>query len=433
MWAFINKLRSPKWFYAISARLQPWFWVAALILIVTGTIWGLAFAVPLPLMLINPLAGIGGALWYILLIAAAIMKVRSINRDYERVIKDIWVIAAGGQLDNEIKPRKGSSLYQLEAINLGLTRTMTSYVNRLKEFLSWAISATSEIYTANQEMEKGYTGISSATIELKETFDSTIQHITEANKTEDVEKSNKVLSENMSILNEIITRVNQKSEKGFENVNDVTKNNDRMVETIRNSVAVTRELTGLSTSIGEVLSVINDIADQINLLSLNASIEAARAGDAGKGFAVVADEIGKLADQTSRSTKDISGIIAQTGEKISLVVRAIEENEKLILSNAEIVKTMGVSFDEISGEVKNMMNGFSEVENAFGTQIKLAQDFLSLFSQLLDSTRESSGAITDISAIVEQQTAAAEEIAAQVTGYNARMRNIDGYFVQYRT
>jgi len=195
-------------------------------------IWGLAFAVPLPLMLINPLAGIGGALWYILLIAAAIMKVRSINRDYERVIKDIWVIAAGGQLDNEIKPRKGSSLYQLEAINLGLTRTMTSYVNRLKEFLSWAISATSEIYTANQEMEKGYTGISSATIELKETFDSTIQHITEANKTEDVEKSNKVLSENMSILNEIITRVNQKSEKGFENVNDVTKNNDRMVETI---------------------------------------------------------------------------------------------------------------------------------------------------------------------------------------------------------
>ncbi|HDP79996.1 MAG TPA: hypothetical protein ENN21_04040 [Spirochaetes bacterium] len=396
-------------------------------------IWGLAFAVPLPLMLINPLAGIGGALWYILLIAAAIMKVRSINRDYERVIKDIWVIAAGGQLDNEIKPRKGSSLYQLEAINLGLTRTMTSYVNRLKEFLSWAISATSEIYTANQEMEKGYTGISSATIELKETFDSTIQHITEANKTEDVEKSNKVLSENMSILNEIITRVNQKSEKGFENVNDVTKNNDRMVETIRNSVAVTRELTGLSTSIGEVLSVINDIADQINLLSLNASIEAARAGDAGKGFAVVADEIGKLADQTSRSTKDISGIIAQTGEKISLVVRAIEENEKLILSNAEIVKTMGVSFDEISGEVKNMMNGFSEVENAFGTQIKLAQDFLSLFSQLLDSTRESSGAITDISAIVEQQTAAAEEIAAQVTGYNARMRNIDGYFVQYRT
>jgi len=258
-------------------------------------------------------------------------------------------------------------------------------------------------------------------------------HITEANKTEDVEKSNKVLSENMAVLNDIITRVNQKSAKGFENVSDVTKNNDRMVETIRNSVAVTRELTGLSTSIGEVLSVINDIADQINLLSLNASIEAARAGDAGKGFAVVADEIGKLADQTSRSTKDISGIIAQTGDKISLVVRAIEENEKLILSNADIVKTMGVSFDEISGEVKNMMNGFAEVENAFGTQIKLAQDFLALFSQLLDSTKESSGAITDISAIVEQQTAAAEEIAAQVTGYNARMRNIDGYFVQYRT
>jgi methyl-accepting chemotaxis protein len=389
--------------------------------------------IPFIAALISPLYGLYCFPLYIIYLAFSLIRINKLNKDYQNVLKNLWVIVAGGQLDTKIIVNKLSPFYHMQSLLETQMLTLNKYIISLKNFLSWALSATSEMHLANEEMEKGYISISSSTFELKESFESSTDHIEKINNASEVEKSNQIVSKHLSDLNLIITKVNEKSNIGFKIVENVKNNNDNLVGTIQSSVLATKDLETLSASIAEVLSGINDIADQINLLSLNASIEAARAGNAGKGFAVVANEIGKLAEQTSKSTKEIAKIISQTSNKIGTVVSSIEENEKLVSTNTGLVEKLGKSFGEISNEVNHVLGKFNELEQTFEIQFNIAKTFLMTFNDLLLNNKESSSALSDISAVVEQQTAAAEEISSQLKLYFDRMKSIDGYFVQFKT
>lgn len=139
---------------------------------------------------------------------------------------------------------------------------------------------------------------------------------------------------------------------------------------IRESI---HELSNKSVQIGEIVEVIDDIAEQTNLLALNAAIEAARAGEAGKGFAVVADEVRKLAERSSKATKEISEL-----------VNVIQENTKYSVQTVEV--------------------GNEKAANAGTT-----------FEEILQLVQESSAKVTEIAAASQQQTAQAEEVMQAVT------------------
>lgn len=407
--------------------------MATLISPATAVLWILMFCAPVPLMVLFPEFSFFTIPWYTVPSALIIIKIRKLNREYMKTLKPVWLIAAAGQLDTPITVDRKSPFYHLQKVHESLSESMTSYVDHLKQFLSWAISATTEIYIANQEMEKGYTSISSSTVELKDTFEATTENIVRVNKSDQIIAQRELISKSMDLLKDHINNVSEKSQEGYTNVGEVIKTNERLVETIQISVNSAKDLDTLSNSIKEVLTVINDIADQINLLSLNASIEAARAGEAGKGFAVVADEIGKLAEQTSNSTKDINKIIQETGVKIGDVIKTIKNNESLIISNSTLVNAMGKSFDSISNEIQDVLQRYSDLAETFSDQGTIVNDFTNIFKDMLGSNQESSEALTNISATVEEQTASAEEIAAQVASYFDRFKNIDAYFVQYIT
>ncbi len=174
------------------------------------------------------------------------------------------------------------------------------------------------------------------------------------------------------------------------------------MEAIRSKVGLSaskvQEMGTRSEEIGAIVETIEDIASQTNLLALNATIEAARAGEQGKGFAVVADEVRKLAERASSATKEIAGLIKGIQKTVSEAVSAMQESASEVEA--------GVGRANSSGEVLN--NILQAAESVY----KQAEAAGQAAARVSSAAGELVGAVDSVSAVIEQNTAATEQMAA---------------------
>lgn len=176
---------------------------------------------------------------------------------------------------------------------------------------------------------------------------------------------------------------------------------------------VIREIEDLevhSHSIGNFVGIINEIASQTNLLSLNASIEAARAGDAGRGFAVVADEIRKLADQSVKAASEIQGIVTEIQSKTQGTVTAAKQAESIVGTQAEALNRTVSVFENINKHVGKLANNL---------------DNISIGVKGIESAKEDTlDAIRNISAVSQETAAASEEVSATANNQILSVENL---------
>ncbi|QBF26705.1 methyl-accepting chemotaxis protein [Pseudomonas tructae] len=145
-----------------------------------------------------------------------------------------------------------------------------------------------------------------------------------------------------------------RAEQGQHSIHGSLQRIDQLSTTIDEAVQVIRALAGQSTRIGSVLEVIRSIAEQTNLLALNAAIEAARAGEQGRGFAVVADEVRLLAQRTQQSTAEIQSMIEHLQGQSEAAVKAIDASSQASRQTVEQASEAGVSLDAISQALHNL-------------------------------------------------------------------------------
>lgn len=194
------------------------------------------------------------------------------------------------------------------------------------------------------------------------------------------------------------TQTAEAAGRGQEAIGEIVAEMERIKDSVFTTARSIQELGEQSKQIGQIIQVIDDIAEQTNLLALNAAIEAARAGEHGKGFAVVADEVRKLAERSSKATKEIADLISAIQQGTENAVRAMEENTKEVEKGSLLAREAGEALRGIIQMIEQAADQIGGISAAV--------------EEMAASSNEAVGAIENLSAYTEETNAGAEEMAA---------------------
>ncbi|MEH6555924.1 methyl-accepting chemotaxis protein [Pseudoalteromonas tetraodonis] len=193
------------------------------------------------------------------------------------------------------------------------------------------------------------------------------------------------------------------------------------IETLSSNIEtvskVTADLANESNNIGSVLDVIRSIAEQTNLLALNAAIEAARAGEHGRGFAVVADEVRTLASRTGKSTDEIQAMIAKLQEGAKAAVEAVKSSQEISISTVEQASSANTSLDEIDRLVSVITDMNGQIARATEQQTSAADEVNLRINDLSQSTEQSLGNTKDLTRASDKLKQSSIELSSVVSRF----------------
>lgn len=272
--------------------------------------------------------------------------------------------------------------------------TMSSNSYELNDTSSQTLAANNEISKAVEDVAEGSTGMAASISKINENLLEMSNETKDINASVDEIKNQTVAVQDSSkIMNDKIKSMQDSSHKMDEGISAISKR----IETVNTTV----------DKVSNIVSVIEEISSETNLLSLNASIEAARAGDAGKGFAVVAQEIRVLSDNTNTELENIKQIISSLVEECRYCVQAsgtiVEDNAK----QKEEIKAVLDEFGSLDEQIQKTAEKADEIEELVTAMIELNDDIT-----------KSSNSLTDVSAA---NAAATEEMNANIEELNAMM------------
>ncbi len=222
----------------------------------------------------------------------------------------------------------------------------------------------------------------------------------------------------------------QQVREGRNEVLALSKGMGSISDTVADVVSEMQNLDGASRQIGEILGLIEEIADQTNLLALNAAIEAARAGEHGRGFAVVADEVRKLAENSASSTKQIGQLVADIQRRTSAVLERTARANSLVQSNAESARNVTQMIETISTRVTEVAQLVSEISIATTEQARSSEELAKASEQMGAMTHEAAATMREQAITSNQILESVSEIedrTAQVARASTEQQaSIDG-------
>lgn len=212
-------------------------------------------------------------------------------------------------------------------------------------------------------------------------------------------------------LNESLNQVNTLKDMGLVAIKDLNQKNSESSQAAIDIYNVIMETSKSAEKIESASNMIKNIADQTNLLSLNAAIEAARAGDAGRGFAVVSEEIRELAEQSKRFTDEITLIIRDLSNKTEISVKAIESVSVIMNFQTESVNNTSDKFEGINNAIEKIKLIIDNLNDAGNEMQSMKQEIVTVMENLSAISEENAAGTQESSASVQVQTSSTQEVA----------------------
>lgn len=337
--------------------------------------------------------------------------VQGINDTLDAVIlpvkegSDVLAVMAQGDLTARVTgDYKGDHQIIKNSINQ-LGDSLSNVIGNITEAVQATASASTQISSSSEEMAAGAQEQSAQTHEVASAVEQMTGTILETTRNADgaakaAKNAGNIAKEGGSVVNETIQGM------------------IRIAEVVQKSAATVQLLGKSSDQIGEIVQVIDDIADQTNLLALNAAIEAARAGEQGRGFAVVADEVRKLAERTTKATKEIAGMIKQIQRDTTGAVESMQQGTVEVDKGKELADKAGES-------LKQIITGAEEVVD-IASQVAVASQEQSAAAEQISKNIES------ISSVTQQSAAGVQQIARAAEDLNRLTDNLQNMISQFK-
>ena len=290
---------------------------------------------------------------------------------------------AGGNLTVRLEPQNDDAIGQLFVGFNQAVENIREIIQQVNAAVQTTASAAQEISAAAEELSAGASEQKSQTrevsIEVAQVASATGQS---AHSAEQAKK--------------IAEKSGADAEDGVQIVGQTAMKIEKIAAVVQTSAETVEELGRSSEEIGEILAVINKIADQTNLLALNAAIEAARAGEHGRGFAVVADEVRQLAEGTGKATKQIGQIIHKIQTETVRAVAAIQSGRSEVQSGIELARKASGALEEILDSSKEVSSVVQNIVEASKEQANTSVHTAERIQQMLFATNEAANGISQI-------------------------------------
>jgi len=335
----------------------------------------------------------------ILLFGNSISKPLKKVTNYLKQIADYDLTILIDQKDEKYKLRKDEIGRNFQA-TIQMTEDLTILIKKIREAANHVAASAEEFKTTNEQILLASNEVAKA---IEDVANGAMNQAKDtengANKALEIGKIIDQAITSIATLNQSVENNQAKSESN-KTITDLIEMAEETANSLKEIKDVVLNVQEGSTKIDKASYAIQEISEQINLLSLNAAIEAARAGEYGKGFAVVASEIRKLADKSNHLTKEINEIIYGLSGRTTELVNTVKNVEKITKEQKESIKLIVIKFRE---EINQLNSSTKELQ-------KKKEELLNIVESLAAIAEQNAAATEEASASVEEQTAAIEEL-----------------------
>jgi methyl-accepting chemotaxis protein len=320
----------------------------------------------------------------------------SVNDALNRIIVYLTKMA-DGDLTQEIAAKRNNEISTI-------IRSIGSVQTTMRGIISQISQSSDQVATASRQLHANATQIAAGTEEVAN------QTNTVATASEEMSATSGDIARSCLNAAETSNHASETARLGADVVRQNIAGMERIAERVKDASRTVEDLGARSEQIGQIIGTIEDIADQTNLLALNAAIEAARAGEQGRGFAVVADEVRALAERTTKATREIGDMIKAIQKETRGAVTAIEEGVTEVEKGTDFSVRSGQALEQILNQIIDVTMQVNQIATAAEEQTATTGEISSNIQQITSIVRQTAHGATQTAAASSELSKEADEL-----------------------